>query len=136
MASNGTNPWRVLGIESDSGVDAIRRAYLRLVRIHHPDQFRWDPNRYRQEEEIMKKINAAYREALALAGQAPATRPPRTASAPNPFSASGYFCQAHGRLAVIYCAECATPLCSRCDTRLSGFCSRHRRSGPSDDSWW
>ena len=44
--------YEVLGVAADAGTDEIRRAYLRLARVHHPDH-RGDPER-------MQAINAAW----------------------------------------------------------------------------
>lgn len=124
------DPWKVLGIAPGSSPEAIRQAYLKLVRLHHPDQFRTDPVRYQAQENMMREINMAYlqlkdRPATAPSGHAePPPRRPREARTDR----VPVRCAAHGRWAVIYCTECQAPLCTRCDTALTGLCPQHRRS--------
>ncbi|MDA8195564.1 MAG: J domain-containing protein [Thermaerobacter sp.] len=123
-----SDPWQTLGIVPGASPEAIRAAYLRLVRIHHPDRYRNDPVRYRQEEDRMKEINAAYRQLVAGGPVAPPRRPapgPR----PRPVDLRNLKCGPHRRWAVGYCTACAAPLCSRCDPALSGWCDRHRGGG-------
>lgn len=127
------DPWQVLGVPSGASLTLIRAQYLRLVRINHPDQFPTGSREKDQHEDAMKDINWAYREILdraARPGRVPPKSPPRrTPYRARPVDTRDLLCRAHGRFAVIFCTVCATPLCSRCDTSLSGYCSRHRPGG-------
>lgn len=127
------DPWRVLGVSPSDPPEAIRAAYLRLVRQHHPDRYREDPVRYQQEENHMKDINAAYHQIVSgrAARPGPAPPPSRPSSATRrprsrPTVVRELQCAAHGRWAVMYCTECGIPLCTRCDPSLTGWCDLHR----------
>ncbi len=50
------DPYQVLGVPRDASPDAIKQAYRRLARQHHPDANRGKP----EAEEKFKEINAAY----------------------------------------------------------------------------
>ncbi|MCL5064951.1 MAG: J domain-containing protein [Firmicutes bacterium] len=125
------DPWSVLGVARGSSPDAVRRAYLSLVRIHHPDRYPSGSREYRIHEERMKEINQAYRTivsqsptVISTPSPPPPSRPRRASVHIDPESLK---CKAHGRWAVIFCRVCNAPLCSRCDPSLSGLCSVHRR---------
>ena len=51
-----SDPYEVLGVPRDASADAIKKAYRRLARQHHPDANRGNP----ASEEKFKEINAAY----------------------------------------------------------------------------
>ncbi|MCU0306885.1 MAG: DnaJ domain-containing protein [Thermoleophilia bacterium] len=55
MRSAGPDHYAVLGIDRDADQDAVRRAYRRLARRHHPDVSA-DPD----AEERFKEVNEAY----------------------------------------------------------------------------
>ena len=60
---SGDNPYVVLGVEPGAALDAIRDAYRRLVKAHHPDRHMADgtpPEFIRVAEDRMAAINAAY----------------------------------------------------------------------------
>ncbi|MCL6564378.1 MAG: J domain-containing protein [Firmicutes bacterium] len=119
------DPWRILGIPPGSGEGEIRRAYLGLVRRHHPDQFPHGSPEARWHEERLKEVIWAYHEVRRRTSSA-ASRP--AASPPPPRRPSfRLHCEAHQRWAVIYCTTCGAPLCSRCDPALTGYCGQHRR---------
>lgn len=121
------SPWSILGIDPGSGPETVRRAYLRLVREHHPDQFPYGSERYLWHENRLKEINQAYRQILQTPWRTnvpPRPQPPRrTTSFPM-------HCTPHRRWAVIYCLVCGAALCSRCDPALSGYCRAHRPASP------
>lgn len=60
----GTNdPYVVLGVEPGAALDAVRHAYRRLVKAHHPDRHMAEgtpPEFIRVAEDRMAAINAAY----------------------------------------------------------------------------
>ena len=51
-----SDPYDVLGVPRDASAEAIKQAYRRLARQHHPDANRGNP----ASEEKFKEINAAY----------------------------------------------------------------------------
>jgi curved DNA-binding protein CbpA len=58
-----SSAFKILGIEPTNDGHAIRRAYLRLARIYHPDRFAGLPDDVRVEaERRMKEATAAYEE--------------------------------------------------------------------------
>lgn len=115
------SPWDVLEIAPTKDLDRIRHAYLRQVRLHHPDRFGMDPDRFRLQEDQMCIINLAYQEALAAAESgASATRAQRAAQDP-----SRIHCVEHGQLATQRCTQCASGICALCPGRLRGLCNRH-----------
>jgi hypothetical protein len=52
--------YQILGVEPDASSQAIRRAYLDLVRMWHPDRFADEPVRRDEAEVATKRINEAY----------------------------------------------------------------------------
>ncbi|MBZ9963736.1 J domain-containing protein [Mesorhizobium sp. BR1-1-2] len=52
------SPWELLGVAESCTPAELRAAYLRLVNTYHPD--RADPFMSRNNEEVVKLINAAY----------------------------------------------------------------------------
>jgi len=50
----------VLGVGPDDDHNTIRRAYLDLVQVWHPDRFAHDPRLMLKAEEMTKRINLAY----------------------------------------------------------------------------
>jgi hypothetical protein len=56
------NPFTVLGLPFDSTTDAIKVAWRRLARQHHPDIASGDPALERRANRTMAEINAAYQE--------------------------------------------------------------------------
>ncbi len=130
------DPWTVLGVTSSSSPEAVRKAYLALVRVHHPDRYPPGSREARMHEERMKEITEAYQAILhqrLAAGTGPAgprtrPRPTRTATRVR-WDPQSLHCITHGRWAVIFCLVCDAPLCSRCDPALTGYCRLHRRGG-------
>lgn len=127
------NAWAVLGIPRGSSKERIRARYMELVRENHPDRFRAQPLLYQQKEYVMARINEAYTTLMnqVEAGAGPRSKPNfsgnrRTSSSYAGAGPISFQCLAHNRWAVIFCTVCQEPLCSRCDTSLSGLCSRHR----------
>lgn len=113
--------WKVLGISPTADKDRIRDAYLAKVREHHPDRYRLDPTRYRQQEEMMKRINRAYEWALK---NPPGTAgPTRSASAPPPDPP--IMCPEHRYQALKRCRRCQQPLCLGCLGFRQSLCNRH-----------
>jgi curved DNA-binding protein CbpA len=56
------NPFVVLGLPIDATSDAIKAAWRRLARQHHPDVASGDPGVERRANRTMAEINAAYQE--------------------------------------------------------------------------
>jgi hypothetical protein len=56
------NPFVVLGLPLDATSDAIKAAWRRLARQHHPDVASGDPAVERRANRTMAEINAAYHE--------------------------------------------------------------------------
>lgn len=53
--------YRTLGVESDAEPAEIRRAYLRLARVHHPDQHVGGPPADKERHErLMREVNEAW----------------------------------------------------------------------------
>jgi hypothetical protein len=129
------DPWSVLEVSRKSSPEAVRQAYLRLVRLHHPDRYPANSREQRIHEERMKEVTEAYRAILGQAEPSPDRSSPSSSPAGPPpprrrevrVDPDSLKCRAHGRWAVIFCRVCAAPLCSRCDTALSGYCRAHRR---------
>ena len=70
--------FNILGIEPTTNPRVIRAAYVRLVRIYHPDRFVGMPDDVRAEaERRMKELAAAY-ETLRSAKRSAATKLPPT----------------------------------------------------------
>jgi DnaJ-domain-containing protein 1 len=138
---NPRDPWKILGLAPGSPPEAVRTQYLRLVRQNHPDRFGQDPAEKARHEEIMKDVNWAYQEVLRTQAQAataasrPSSAKTSVRSAPS-ITLHDLTCRAHGRWAVIFCTVCGEPLCSRCDTTLSGYCAKHRPQRSSGLDWW
>lgn len=53
-------PHQVLGVSVDANSAEIRASYIELVKAYHPD--RADPFLVRHNEEMLKLINAAYKQ--------------------------------------------------------------------------
>ncbi|MCY0878204.1 MAG: J domain-containing protein [Firmicutes bacterium] len=116
LENQGLNAWKILGIEPTDDVERIRRAYMALVRQHHPDRFRLDPVRYRQQEERMKLINQAYEWALNHP-------PPKANSTQNPGAAT-VLCREHRYPAMGKCKRCGAPICLNCLGMRQSLCNR------------
>jgi curved DNA-binding protein CbpA len=56
------NPFTVLGLPFDASAEAIKVAWRRLARQHHPDVTTGDPAKERIATRTMAEINAAYQE--------------------------------------------------------------------------
>jgi hypothetical protein len=54
------SPHEILGVEAKAAPETIRRAYLELVQIWHPDRFPNDPALQQAAEVATKRINEAY----------------------------------------------------------------------------
>ena len=130
MTNTARDAWAILGVPPNSPQEMVRAQYLRLVRKNHPDQYVGNPVERARREEILKQIIWAYQEIVQGRAQSRVSAPSRAPSRPrtqvNPRDLQ---CRAHGRWAVIYCTVCGTPLCSRCDEGLTGYCSAHRPRG-------
>jgi hypothetical protein len=73
--------FNILGIEPTTNGGVIRDAYVRLVRIYHPDRFVGMPDDVRAEaERRMKELGTAY-QSLRSAKRRAATKPPPTPAA-------------------------------------------------------
>ena len=73
--------FNILGIEPTTNSRAIRAAYVRLVRIYHPDRFVGMPDDVRAEaERRMKELSAAYESLRSAKRKAAAKTPPPPAS--------------------------------------------------------
>lgn len=73
--------FKILGIEPTTNSRAIRAAYVRLVRIYHPDRFVGMPDDVRAEaERRMKELAAAYETLRTAKRQAAVKAPPTPAS--------------------------------------------------------
>lgn len=55
-----SSPYAVLGVADSAAQHDIRKAYLNLVRRHHPDFFNSDPDKCRAATALMQEINLAY----------------------------------------------------------------------------
>jgi curved DNA-binding protein CbpA len=53
-------PYEILGVDEDASPAVIRRAYLRLVQVWHPDRFPKDSALQREAESATKCLNEAY----------------------------------------------------------------------------
>ena len=53
--------YQILGLQPGASLDAVRRAYKRLVRLWHPDQYMHDESMRRTAERHMKLINTAHK---------------------------------------------------------------------------
>jgi curved DNA-binding protein CbpA len=60
------NCFHVLQVPETASVEELRRAYMRLVRRWHPDQYVDAPGLQAAAQERLKLINAAYEEAKAI----------------------------------------------------------------------
>jgi DnaJ like chaperone protein len=68
VAPDPHDPHVILGVEPGAGKDAIRTAYLALVKRHHPDRHYAEgtPSEFIRVADLrMAEINAAYRELMA-----------------------------------------------------------------------
>jgi DnaJ-class molecular chaperone len=54
----GKEPHELLALPPQAGLDDIKRAYRRMVKIYHPD--RADPFMRNHNEQVIQLINAAY----------------------------------------------------------------------------
>lgn len=52
--------YRQLEIDGRTSEDAVRKAYLDLTKVWHPDRFGHDPELRAKAQEKLKSINAAY----------------------------------------------------------------------------
>ena len=57
------DPYNVLGVPRDAGMDEIKKAYRKLSRTYHPDANIDNPNKA-QAEEKFKQIQEAYNQIL------------------------------------------------------------------------
>ncbi len=125
------NPWDVLGVAPTHDKEAIRQAYLKAVRLHHPDQYQRDPEQLGRHEEAMKEINRAYQ--VILSGQASHTAPaPHSAPAPpppppRPHAPPPTLCNRHRQPVLRVCQRCQEPLCTQCIGFYTFLCAKHYR---------
>lgn len=64
---SGSNPeadrirwYRTLELEPGADLQAVRKAYRRLLKQYHPDKFAKDPEKYKVATEVTRNITAAY----------------------------------------------------------------------------
>jgi hypothetical protein len=96
------NPFTVLGLPLDASLEAIKVAWRRLAREHHPDVASGDKARERHANRTMAEINAAYqelrdperrrlhRDAAARAARANGEQPDTDGPPPPPYSRPGW----------------------------------------------
>jgi preprotein translocase subunit Sec63 len=87
--------YQILGVEIEASPQMIRRAYLELVRLWHPDRYADEPARRHEAEATTKRINEAYEVLVRRAAdgsrrsrrspQAGRNRSPRATSSPTPY---------------------------------------------------
>jgi len=53
--------YRLLGLKPGASLPEVKKAYRRLVRKWHPDQFAQDPRRRAYADAMLKEVNVAYR---------------------------------------------------------------------------
>ena len=73
LTDDGSDPYAVLGLSSDADVVAVKRAYLELVRRHHPDRLAGIglPAEYvAQAQARLAAVNVAYRQIVLSRGLA------------------------------------------------------------------
>jgi hypothetical protein len=58
--------YATLGLEPGATMEEIRRAYLALVKVWHPDRFPLDPHFQKDAQEKIKTINQAYTQLCAI----------------------------------------------------------------------
>lgn len=80
MPPDLSEAFAVLGLPSNSSVEAVNRAYKDLVRVWHPDRFSHDPSLQSRATERLKQINEAYEAIVASFGHSASRR--STAKAP------------------------------------------------------
>jgi len=78
------DPFAVLGVPLDAGSDAIKAAWRKLAREHHPDLSSGDSGVEKRANRTMAEINAAYHEL-----RDPATRRRHREAAARSRAASG-----------------------------------------------
>jgi len=82
MPDKFEQPLRVLGLAPSATGQAIKEAYLDLVKVWHPDRFGSDPRLRAKAQEKLKDVNAAFEE---LRGYCPSdARPSRETVPPVP----------------------------------------------------
>jgi len=82
MSDKFEQPLRVLGLAPSATGQAIKEAYLDLVKVWHPDRFGSDARLRAKAQEKLKDVNAAFEQ---LRGYCPSdSRPPREAVPPVP----------------------------------------------------
>jgi hypothetical protein len=61
-ATHGTRRWafELLEVEEEASKEEIRKAYLRLSRKYHPDNFFGEPEKLKTANTLMAQINNAY----------------------------------------------------------------------------
>lgn len=72
-----SDPHRVLGVPAESGKEELRRAYLQLAKIYHPDRFatvELPPEVTEYIAAMSRRINAAYDAAQIIIGEKPDRR--------------------------------------------------------------
>lgn len=124
------NPWTLLGLRPTSDEEAIRNAYLKKVRQHHPDLYHRDAPSHQAHEEQMKWINWAYTQVMTnlssstIGDITPWTPPPKAPPTPTgpPLS-----CAVHHQPIIRYCVRCREPLCSTCLGFTLSLCPFHFR---------
>lgn len=52
--------YRTLELEPGADMQAVRKAYRRLLKQYHPDKFAKDPDKYKAATEVTRNITAAY----------------------------------------------------------------------------
>lgn len=60
--------YRTLELEPGADLQAVRKAYRRLLKQYHPDKFAKDPEKYKAATEVTRNITAAHEGLTALLG--------------------------------------------------------------------
>ena len=84
MVLTESEAWAILDLEPGADTTTIRRAYLELVSVWHPDRFQGRPSLETKAQEKLKRINAAYEKLQALPHSRPVAVPaPQASSRPR-----------------------------------------------------
>jgi Flp pilus assembly protein TadB len=73
MANDLQTYYDTLGLQPGASAQDVRRAYLELTKVWHPDRFADDPRLRKRAEAELKRINQAYERLRSLR---PAAAPP------------------------------------------------------------
>jgi hypothetical protein len=76
MTDKTARYYQLLDLKPGASPDQVRRAYVDLTRVWHPDRFASDPRLQRVAEEKLKDINQAFRALRLMLGEAGAKAAP------------------------------------------------------------